>query len=131
MSINIKNEYYSMIKNKITYFSFNSALGNIDKLLANFPDDSNGYYYKGVCNFALKKYDEAIVAYQDAISKDVTYAKAYFNLGVAYYVKNEYDNALINIGKALVIFSKNRELDCRTRCIEALNLIQSERKTFD
>ena len=131
MSIDVKNEYYSMIKSKISCFNFNSALGNIGKLLENFPQDSGGYYYKGVCNFALKKYDEAIAAYNDAISKDVTYAKAYFNLGVAYYIKNDYDNALINIGKALVIFSKKKELDSCSRCIDALNFIQSERKTFD
>ena len=131
MGIDVKNEYYLIIKNKISQFSFNSALGSIEKFLSNFPNDANAYYYKGVCNFALEKYDEAIEYYKKAITYDMVHAKAYFNLGIAYYVQNNYDDALINIGKSLIIFSKERELDCRTRCIEALNFIQTERKTFN
>ena len=131
MSIDVKNEYYLIIKNKISHFSFNSALGNIDKLLQNFPDEAKGYYYKGVCNFALEKYDEALSSYLKAIALDIANAKAYFNLGVTYYIQNDYDNALINIAKALIIFSKKKELDCRKRCTDALNFIQSERKSFN
>jgi len=127
----IIKEYYSIIKNKIIQAGFHSALGNIDKLLAHFPNESYAYYYKGVCNFALEKYDEAIIAYIKAITLNIANAKAYFNLGVTYYMQNNYDNALINIGKSLILFSKQRELDCKKRCIDALNFIQTERKSFN
>ncbi len=129
-TINIIKEYYLIIKNKISQQSFESAIGSADKLLANFPGEANGYYYKGVCNFALERYDDAIKFYIKAITCNIIHAKAYFNLGVAYYIKNEYDNALINIAKALIVFSKQRELDSKKRCIDALNFIQTERKTF-
>ena len=36
------------------------------------------------------------------------------------------DYALINIGKALFLFSKAKELDKKERCIEALRLIESD-----
>ncbi len=131
MDVQILNEYYLIIKNKITNFNFESALSSIDKLITNFPANPSGYYYKGVCQFALEKYDDALYAYIKAISLDITYAKAYFNLGVVYYLKNQYDDALINIAKAFIIFTKQRELDCRQRCKDALNFIESQRKSFD
>jgi len=131
MDNSILNEYYLIIKNKISSESFMSALSSIDKLISNFPNNSKGYYYKGVCNFALEKYDEALRAYIKSISLDITNAKAYFNLGVTFYILNKYDDALINIAKALIIFSKTKELDCKKRCAEALNFIQTERKSFN
>lgn len=130
MDNEILNEYYLIIKNKIAQSSYQSALGNIDKLLLNFPDDSKGYYYKGVCNYALKKYDEAIESYKKSISIDFLNAKAYFNLGIVYYTNNNYDEALINIAKAMVIFSKEKSLDSKQKCLDAINLILSERKTI-
>ena len=131
MDKRIINEYYRIIKNKISQFNFESALNSIDKLLASFPNDSNAYYYKGVCKFALEKTDDSINAYIKSISLDIIHAKAYFNLGVAYYVKNNYDNALINISKALIVFSKQKELECKKRCIDALNFIKTERESFN
>lgn len=131
MDSNIINEYYLIIKNKIISTSFTSALTSIDKFLNSYPNDSKGYYYKGVCNFALEKYNDALYAYIKAVSLDITNAKAYFNLGVTFYMQNKYDDALINIAKALIIFSKTKELDCKKRCAEALNFIKTERKTFN
>ena len=130
MNTDIVNEYYQIIKSKVLSASFNSALESIDKLLAGFPDDSTGYYYKGVCKFALEEYDEALYAYIKSISLDITNAKAYFNLGVTFYIQNKYDDALINIAKALILFSKRKELDNKERCAHALNFIETERKSF-
>ena len=129
MDTKILNEYYHIIKNKIRNFNFDSALLSIDKLISNFPDNPSGYYYKGVCNFALEKYDDAMYSYIKAISLDITYARAYFNLGVVYYLKSQYDDALINIAKSLILFTKSRELDCRKRCKDALNFIECQRKS--
>ena len=71
MSDEILTQYYQMIKNKIIQAGFHSAIANINKLLANFPDDSRAYYYMGVCNFALERYEEAMVSYMKAISLDI------------------------------------------------------------
>jgi tetratricopeptide (TPR) repeat protein len=123
----ILREYYTVIKNKISQSMFDSALSSIDKLLSNFPKDEHGYYYRGVCEFALTNLKSSIKCYQATLKLNPAYAKAYFNLGVVFYVLKDYDNALINIGKALIIFSKQKELDKKSRCINALNLIQKER----
>ncbi len=128
MSENIVNVYYQIIKNKISLQRFQSAMRNIDKLLYNFPTNPYGYYYRGVCEFALEKYEKSVRSYLIAIKLNPVFDKAYFNLGISYYCLNKYDNALINIGKALVLFSKKRELDNRKRCIEALKIIENERR---
>ena len=111
MSQAIKREYYQLIKNKIGLAHFETALNLIDKFLTNFPKDEHGYYYKGVCEFALSKYKDAIKCYSAAIALNPAYGKAYFNLGVTFYIAKRYDNALVNFAKALIIFSKQVLLD--------------------
>ena len=128
MNKNYVREYYQAIKNKIIQARFDSAIASADKLLQNYPNDEHGHYYKGVCEFAIEKYDFAIKSYSTAIKLNPAYAKAYFNLGICYYELKKYDFALINIGKALVIFSKRRELDKKNRCIQALNIIKTKTK---
>ncbi len=128
MNESIIVEYCQIIKNKISQARFQSAMRNIDKLLYNFPANPFGYYYRGVCEFALERYDKSVNSYLTAIKLNPAFDKAYFNLGISYYCLNKYDNALINIGKALVLFSKKRELDNKKRCIEALKIIESERR---
>lgn len=127
MDDGIVKEYYHIIKNKISQSSFEAALRSIDKLLYNFPNDENGYYYKAVCEFAQEKHEDSIKNYNMALELNPAFAKAYFNLGVCYYVLNRTDDALINIGKALIIFSRQKELGARQRCIDALRFIQTER----
>lgn len=123
----ILREYYMIIKSKITNARFESALASVEKLLYNFPSDEWGYYYKGVCEFALEKYPQATKNYLNAIQINPAFGKAYFNLGVCFYITRKYDLALINIGKALIVFTKQRELDKKQRCIDALKYIESER----
>jgi tetratricopeptide (TPR) repeat protein len=127
MSQNIVIEYYSIIKNKIAQRQLNSALSSINKLLCNYPSDEMGYYYRGVCEFALNRYPQAIKSYTTAIKINPAFAKAYYNLGISYFMTMQFDLALINIGKALVIFSKQKEQDKKHRCIEALKIIEKER----
>jgi superkiller protein 3 len=54
--------------------------------------DSNyakAWYNKGIALYNLRKYDEAIASYDEAIRVDSNYAKAWYNKGLA----------LDNIGK--------------------------------
>ncbi|MBQ4646185.1 MAG: tetratricopeptide repeat protein [Candidatus Gastranaerophilales bacterium] len=127
MNQNVLREYYSIIKNKIQQSHFETALINIDKLIYNFPKNEHAYYYRGVCEFALNNHKNSMKCYNMAIKLNPAYAKAYFNLGVIYYVAKQYDSALINIGKALIIFSRQKELDKKKRCIDALKIIEKER----
>ena len=70
MDDEIIKEYYLIIKNKISQADFISALRSVDKLLYNFPSDSCGYYYKGVCHFAQEKYEESIEDYKMSLKLD-------------------------------------------------------------
>lgn len=128
MDRGIIREYYLIIKNKILQARFESALMSADKLLHNFPNDYFGYYYKGVCFFALEKYQDSMKNYVKALELNPGFDKAYFNLGVCYYILRKYDYALINIAKALIIFTKQKELDKKQRCMEAIKYIESERR---
>ena len=128
MDEKIITEYYRIIKNKISQQDFTSAERSADKLIENFPNNENGYYYKGVCNFAQEKYEDAIRSYRAAIRINPLFAKAYFNLGICYNTLSDYDNALISIGRALFIFSKQKNPQAKQRCIEALQTVLKERE---
>ena len=123
MDENILKEYYTIIKSKISQGSIKNALENVDQLLYNFPSDAYGYYYKGVCFFALEGYETSIKHYISAIKLNPAFAKAYFNMGISYFMLDKKDLALINIGKALILFSKTKEQEKRIRCINALRIV--------
>lgn len=128
MDEKIIEEYYRIIKNKIAQSDFASAERSADKLIENFPKNENGYYYKGVCNFAIEKYEDAARSYKAAIRLNPLFAKAYFNLGICYNTLGDYDNALISIGRALFIFSKQKNAQAKQRCIDALQTVLKERE---
>ena len=120
-------EYYQVIKNMLSQTRFEAAISSISKLLSINPNDEHGNYYKGTCELALEKYRDSIESFNKTIKLDPSYAKAYFNLGVCYCILKKYDPALINICKALIIFTKRKELDKKKRCIDALKRIEKER----
>ena len=130
MDENIAKEYYALIKSKISQGSIKTALDHADKLLYNFPSDPCGYYYKGVCFFALENYDISLKYYESAIKINPAYAKAYFNLGISLYMLQKKDLALINIGKALILFSREHDAEKKIRCINALRIIGGENVNF-
>ena len=127
MDGNFLREYYILIRNKILDTRFEAAIASADKLLSAYPRDEWGYYYKGVCFFALEKYKESVRNYTIALQLNPGLAKAYFNLGVCFYIVRKYDLALINIAKAMIIFTKQKELEKEQRCVDALKVIQIER----
>ena len=128
MDDGLVQQYYTIIRDKIAHFNFESAIRSADKIISYRENDDGAYYYKGVCCFALEKYQDAINFFKKALELNPGFGKAYFNLGATYHVLNKYDTALINIGKALIIFARDKELDCKDRCMQALQLIQDERR---
>lgn len=130
MDESIIKEYYLIIKNKISQYRFESALKSAEKVIENFPKAAEGYYLSGICYFAMENNETAQLNYEKAIELNPAHSRAYFNLGVCHYMYNNFDDALKNIAKALVLFSKFKELDNKKRCIDALSLIEAERKGF-
>ncbi len=49
------------------------------------------YYYRGCSKFNRAMYDEAIVDFEKALEVKPNYADAEFNLGMIYFLKNDYD----------------------------------------
>jgi tetratricopeptide (TPR) repeat protein len=94
-----------------------------DQLLYNFPSDFYGYYLKGVCFYALEGYEASIKYYLACLKINPVFAKAYFNMGVSYHMIEKKDLALINIGKALILFAKANDQEKKLRCINALRTI--------
>ncbi|NND78172.1 MAG: hypothetical protein HKN39_08315 [Flavobacteriales bacterium] len=47
------------------------ALINFDVIFEHYPDDANAQFYSGLCNFYLKRYEEAII-HLDAVAENKT-----------------------------------------------------------
>ncbi len=125
MNEEIIGQYCQIIKNKLSCLRLDSAQTSIEKLIYNFPKNPVGYYFQGVCDFAQRDHASAIENYKKALKLNPRFAKAYFNLGVCYYLLDKWDMALICFGKALVIFTEEKELDKRQRCVNAIRHVRT------
>ena len=123
-------EYYSLIKSKISQANFDAGIALSNKIIQLAPKDPWGFYYKGVCQFALERYEDAIKNYRKALELNPIFAKAYFNAGVCYFMLQYNDYAMISIAKALLIFSKSKNKEGKERCIEALKLLKERGKKW-
>ena len=59
-----------------------------------FDSGPHGFATYGKVSMMLKKYEDAIFAYQKALSFDPNYPEAAFNLANAYYMAKKYNNAI-------------------------------------
>ena len=128
MDKNIIEEYCLIIKEKISQQRFDAALDSAMRLKKHFPQNELGYYYCALCEFAKEDFGKSAKHYKEALALNPAHGKSYFNLGVCEYLEKRTDEALINIAKALVIFTKTKELDKKQKCLEALKFIEGERK---
>ena len=124
MSNSTIREYCLIIKNKTAQNDYVGALALADRLVYSFPNSEKGYYFRGICYFGIGRIEQAIVNYKAAIKINPLYAKAYFNLGTCYQQLKQNDLALINIGKALILFSNQKKEEAKNKCIEAIRFIE-------
>ena len=90
----------------ITLYSkgeYQAALDHALKLLTEFPNSINLYNIAGAANRYLGKLEEAIVAYNKAISIKPEYADAYNNIGNALKDQGKLGEALVAYNKAISI----------------------------
>lgn len=127
MNDSVIKEYCQAIKGRVSQGDYANGLMIADKLIYAFPDSEKGYYYKGVCFFGLQRFQESVACYKSALKINPLDAKSYFNLGTSYQQLKDYDSALINIGKALILFSKQNKQDSKEKCADALKFIEYER----
>ncbi|MFL2812598.1 MAG: tetratricopeptide repeat-containing sulfotransferase family protein [Paracoccaceae bacterium] len=87
--------------NLYTQGQFQKALAQGSELLKDFPNSINLYYIIGASNKGLGKLDEAIEAYNKAISLKPDFAEAYYNMGNALQDQGKLDEAIEAYNKAL------------------------------
>jgi tetratricopeptide (TPR) repeat protein len=77
------------------------ALDQAKTLLQQFPNSSVLYNICGACSKGLGKFDDAIEAYNKAISIKPDFADAYYNLGIALKEKGKLEQAIEAYTKVL------------------------------
>jgi tetratricopeptide (TPR) repeat protein len=71
------------------------------------PNERKANFGMGYCSNSQGKYNDAINYLKKAIASEATYTAAYVELGYAYYMVTNNDEALINLKKALELSPKN------------------------
>lgn len=66
-------------------------------------------YNKGIAQYKMSNYDEAIKAFKLAIKQEPRFADAYFNLGILYDYFDNPKDAIIAFNRAYVINKKDYE----------------------
>lgn len=128
MDNELVQEYYKIVKEKLSQKRFDSALESAKKLTAYYPQNEYGYYYQAICYFTNGNYNEASFNYEKAVEINPLLAKARFNLGLCHYKQGNIDKALISLGAALVLFANSNEEHYKRRALDAINSIEEERK---
>ena len=95
--------------NLYTQGNYQSALVQALQLLNQFPKSVTLYNIIGAANKGLGKLDEAIEAYNEAVSINPDYAGAYYNMGNALKDQGKLDKAVDAFSKALSVKSDYAE----------------------
>ncbi len=126
MEYNIEEEYCKIIQSKIDLQDFDAALVNARKLVKYAPDCARGYYYQGLCYYALSDFDNSINNYEKCIELDHYFAKAYYNLGITIYYLNKIKEAKNYIEYAYKLFLAKKDESSCAKCVDSLEFIKEE-----
>lgn len=126
MEYDIAKEYCKIIQDKINVKDFDGALTNAKKLVAYEPTYAEGYYYLGLCYFALSNYPDSIENYKKSIELNKDFPKTYFNLGITQYYTGKFKEAVLNINTAYGMFKRAKNEEACTKCLEASDFIKEE-----
>jgi tetratricopeptide (TPR) repeat protein len=85
-------DFQAFHKERQFQWYYERALAACERALRFTPNDSNAQVSKGDALFALHRYDEALVAYQEAVTCKAS-AKGYFGLGETFLKLQCYDEA--------------------------------------
>lgn len=102
---------------------YRAALVEFQDIVMERPDAAGAWYYIGLCEFKLKRYDRVEVPLSHAIdlleiqtpaSADI--AGAWYTIGVSHYLQAHYDQAIEPLKRYIEITSKaKREIDASAR----------------
>ena len=126
MEYDITKEYLKIIQNKINMNEFDAALENAKKLTAYFPECAEGYYYQGICYYAIEDYEHSLNNYKKCIELDHNFPKAYYNLGITKYYLGQFKEALNYIEYAYKFFLKANNEEAYKKCLDSIDYIKEE-----
>lgn len=92
---NRANAYYELNE-------FYRALDDLEYLQRKIPDSASVYFGLGLVKTKMRKYDEAIEVFNQALSLDSSNVEVLVNRGTVYYYKEQYDKAEIDLTKAML-----------------------------
>jgi tetratricopeptide (TPR) repeat protein len=88
------------------YYELNElyrALDDLEYLERKIPDSSSVYFGLGLVKTKMRKYDEAIKAFDQALLLDSANAEVLVNRGTVYYYKEQFEAALDDLDLAIKI----------------------------
>ncbi|MBR5304647.1 MAG: tetratricopeptide repeat protein [Candidatus Gastranaerophilales bacterium] len=97
-----ETEYSAQLQEAISLYEqaqYGKSFAILDSYLTKKPNDSYAMYYKGLILEEMKKPQDAIKQYRALISKDSSFAPAYYSLAVALDNAEKYDEAVKNYEK--------------------------------
>lgn len=101
----------------------------LETSLALDDDNAEAHYYLGATLTRLGDVERAIEEYKKATSIDPTFVNAWFDLGVAYYNKELYDEAIAAFEKSIKLNSNQSEEEKRIYAESFANLAETYRQT--
>ena len=97
-----------------------------NKTLTVKPRERKAHYGIGYCLNSKGRYEEAINHLKIAIEEETGYTAAYVELGYSYYMTKKFDDALVNLNKAVSLNPKNEN----ARYYATLVYISQKNKTM-
>ncbi|MBQ8635084.1 tetratricopeptide repeat protein [bacterium] len=97
-----ENEYSTQLQEAITNYEqgeYGKSYALLDSYLTKKPNDSYAMYYKALNLEEMNKRNDAIKQYKALISKDSSFAPAYYSLAVALDNNEKYEEAVSNYEK--------------------------------
>ncbi|MEM9927440.1 MAG: tetratricopeptide repeat protein [Cyanobacteria bacterium P01_D01_bin.50] len=88
---------------------FTKALNYINKEILPNPTKIDAYYYRGNANFELWNLQQSVADYTKVISLKPNFALAYYNRCISYRFQNNFDKAIQDCKKAILLDPKMDE----------------------
>ena len=82
---------------------YNEAQNNIDLFQKEDSQDVEGHFVKGVVEYHLNNFDDAIIAFEKVIIVKADSYMAHNNLGVIMLLQSKFDDALKHFNTSLLI----------------------------
>ncbi len=109
--LNAEKYYFFSVKKYDLYYKLAKKYNALNNVVESFKLQlANAYLNLGVVNEKLGKIDDSINNYNNAIKIKHDFAQAYYNLGVSYWQKNDWDKVKYYFEKVLFYDPNNQQV---------------------